>query len=249
MSDAGDGPEDVEHVQPNAGAVEAIHDQLVGWLGEDRARADATNQRASWLLGFCGVVLGLAASQADEVFKNSSRLGSFGRVFASSTLALAFVSVAIAAFFSLRALILARSSAKEIAIDDAEVADVLADENLLATKAWNQLRNAQVVQKQIPTQRRRNKASASALWKAFAALLIGVALLVAYAGVFIENAIEAGSCSTAVVRQVAGAERRNPAFADTSLFVDASQASPAASGVPVRQVVIKPPCPDTTTVP
>ncbi len=252
MSDVDDSPDEhADYVQPDPGAVEAVHDQLVGWSGEERARTDAINQRASWLLGFCAVILGLAAGQANEVFKDSPHLGSFGRVFAAAALALAFVAVAVAAFFSLRALILARSGPKEVAIDDDEVANALSDQNLLATKSWNQLRNAQVVQQQIPAQRFRNKASASALWKAFIALLVGVTLLVAYAGVFVENAVEASSCSTAEVRplvaQVGGQSR---ALTVDSLSTVTTEANLAAGEAQAQRiVVIKPPCPKTITVP
>lgn len=252
MSDVDDVPdESAEQVQADPGAVEAIHDQLTGWLTEERSRTDAINQRASWLLGFCGVILGLAASQADEVFKDSPHLGSFGRVFAAATLALAFVAVAIAAFFSLRALILARSGPQEIAIDDTEVANALSGENLVATKAWNQMRNAQVIQKQIPAQRSRNKTSTAALWRAFIALLVGVTLLVAYAGVFVENAVEANSCSTAVVRVLApNVDGRSRALADYSLSTDTTEVSPGVSETPVQRIVVdKPPCPKVTKVP
>lgn len=230
-----DKPNGDDSVDPDPGAVEAILDQLEKWTEEERKRAETLSQRAAWLLAFCGVILGLGTNQADQVLQRSGELGSVGRVLASVSLALAVVLVAAAAWFSLKVLFTARK--RTVVIDDDEVAGALKDEHLREDKAWNQLRTAQVYQKQIPNLRKQNNAMFADLFKAFVALLIAVVLFVAHAGVFLENSIEGEACPTATVPASVANARGSPA----AIYAQATETAQAKVRVP--------PCPKTTTVP
>jgi ABC-type Co2+ transport system permease subunit len=230
-----------EHlVDPDPGAVEAILGQLDHWLQDERRRADSLSQRAAWLLGFCGVILGLGASQADELLQRSSELGSVGRPLAAIALGLAVIAVAVSAALSLRVLFLARGRDGRIVIGRGEIEHALDDGHLLESKTWHQLRAAQVLQKQIPSFRQLNNRIARGLLSAFAALLVAVVLFVAQIGVFVDDSIAGRTCPTA---------RSSALVANIGRSHPIAISDPAAVAASVTPKVRKPPCPGTEKVP
>ncbi len=183
-----------------AEAVEVIlNDQLRVSSEVELKRADGFRQRASWLLGFSGVILGLGASQADELLKDTRELGSFGHIFAPVALGLAFLSVAAAASWSLWVLFLGKRGVPEFS--EREIKDALSDDFLCKGKAFNQIRIAEATQSQILARRSINRRSNSLLIKAFVALLVALVLFVAQAGVMLENTVEGHACPYATLRE------------------------------------------------
>jgi hypothetical protein len=219
--------------QREAEAVDVIlNDQLRVSSEAELKRADGFRQRASWLLGFAGVILGLGAAQADELLKASRELGAFGHVFAAVTLGLAFLAVAAAAAWSLQALFLARKGFSEF--DIPEIEEALDDKYVRKGKAYNQIRIAQVLQKQVVERRKVNIQSNKVLLRAFAALLVAVVLFIAQAGVFLENSVEGNVCPyEAELVPVAVSHGPHVAFATLELSMTHS----------LQIALERPPCP------
>jgi hypothetical protein len=86
--------------QYDAETVDAVVDEAKYHAEFEENRLTATNQRASWLLGFGGVILALAANQAREMLNQSRLLGHVGRPLAAIALlagvALLIVSIGLA---------------------------------------------------------------------------------------------------------------------------------------------------------
>ena len=157
-----------------AKALEVIlHDQLKVSSEVELRRADGFRQRASWLLGFSGVILGLGTSQADELLKDSRELGAFGHIVAPVALFLAF-AVAAAAVWSLQVLFVGKKGVPEF--NENEINEALDDKFLREGKFFNQHRIAQITQKQILARRINNGRSNTLLIRAFVALLVAVVL-------------------------------------------------------------------------
>jgi hypothetical protein len=218
-----------------AAALDVIlNDQLKVSSEAELKRADSSRQRASWLLGFAGVILGLGAAQADELLKASRELGAFGHIFASVALGLAFVAVAFAAGWSLQALSLTKRIPEFSAC---EIREALDDKFVSKGKSYNQFRIAEVLQKQVLARREVNHRSNRVLRRAFGALLIAVVLFTAQTGVFVENSIEGHVCPyEAELVPVALSRGPHVAFANLEPFMTHS----------LQIALERPPCPPRT---
>jgi hypothetical protein len=189
--------DDREEEKKEAEAVDVIlNGQLRVSDEAELKRLDGFRQRASWLLGFSGVILGLGASQADELLKDSRELGSFGHIFAPVALGLAFLFIAAAAVWSLQVLFLGRAGAPEFSTK--EIENALSKEFLRKGKAYNQMRIAHVTKLQILARRQINRRSNALLLRAFVALLIAVILFIAQAGVLLDDTVEGHVCPYAI---------------------------------------------------
>jgi len=219
-----DGPEQAEHQEPAEHAADAkragrdatkaqeqeeqeaealdviLNDQLRVSAEAELKRADSVRQRASWLLGFSGVVLGLGGTQANELFKDSRELGSFGHIFAPVTLGLAFLFVAAAAALSLDVLFRSKGF-PEFSVE--EIENATSDQFVSKGKAYNQFRIAEVTQIQIVEGRKLNVRNNASLLYAFVALLVAVVFFILQAGVFLEDAVEGHVCPYAAERAAA----------------------------------------------
>jgi hypothetical protein len=181
-----------EQEKREAEALDVIlNDQLRVSAEAELKRADSVRQRASWLLGFSGVVLGLGGTQADELLKDSRELGSFGHIFAPVALGLAFVFVAAAAAWSLDVLFRSKGF-PEFSVE--EIENATSDEFVSKGKAYNQFRIAAVTQIQIVEGRKLNVRNNASLFYAFVALLIAVVFFILQAGVFLEDTVEGHVC-------------------------------------------------------
>ncbi|HEX2161366.1 MAG TPA: hypothetical protein VHF88_06035 [Thermoleophilaceae bacterium] len=187
---------------------------------EERSRADSTTQKAAWLLAFCGVILGIAATQARELLLRADELGAVLRVGGTVTLALACVLVAIAATISLRVLFAGRG---QVALHEEEIAGALNQGLLTETKAYNQLRAVRVLQRQIPRMRDINHRRATELLNGFASLLVAVFFFVGHVGVFLadaHNGLECGRTDRVSLAQVQQGGVRIPPCPKTTTVVD-----------------------------
>lgn len=221
-----------------ADALEVIlNDQLKVSSEVELRRADGFRQRASWLLGFSGVILGLGASQADELLKDSRELGAFGHIAAPVALFLAFAAVAAAAVWSLQVLFVGRKGVPEF--NEKEISEALDDKFLREGKFFNQHRIAQITQKQILARRINNGRSNTLLIRAFVALLVAVVLFIAQASVLLENTVEDHVCPYAIEAPGLAVSRGSQVkFADLRVFTH------------TVQIALKvPPCPGTEPVP
>lgn len=219
-------------------AVETIlRDQLQPLADLELKRADSFRQRASWLLGFSGVILGLGGSQADELLKDSHELGSFGHWFAPIALGLAFLAVGLAAFWSLRVLFRGRKKGPR-EFDKSEVEKALEPKYLKEGRAYNQQRIAKVLKQGILDRRKLNVENNTSLRYAFVALLVAVVLFIAQAGVLLENTVEDQTCPRL--------REQGPLTA-----LDHPHSAPAGirSFATTLVEIKRPPCPDTEPVP
>jgi hypothetical protein len=239
------GPNDDAPKQANAGAVEATLQQLRSSLADEEKRGDTFGQRASWLLAFCGVILGLGASQGDELLSRSRDLGSVGRPLAAVALGVAVLAVAVAAGLSLWALFLARRRRSLTVLSLKEIEKATAADRLVETKTWHELREIRLLQKRIPSLRALNNDVAGRLFGGFVSLLVAIILFLAHVGVFVEDTIESRPCPHTRALLYRGSARPLDESALTRTY------SLAVAGEPPRPPfeIELPDCPDTEPVP
>jgi len=89
--------------------VEALLDEAKFHAAFEESRLNAVQQRASWLLAFDGILIGLAASQSHALLAEARSLGSVGRPLAAISLGIAVILVLISSILALTVIFRAKS--------------------------------------------------------------------------------------------------------------------------------------------
>jgi len=89
--------------------VEALVDEAKYHAAFEESRLNAVQQRASWLLAFDGILIGLAASQSHALLSEARGLGSVGRPLAAISLGVAVVLMLVSAILALTVIFRAKS--------------------------------------------------------------------------------------------------------------------------------------------
>jgi hypothetical protein len=168
---------------------EATIDELLAqarWIAErEDERLSTFAQRASWALGFCGVLAGLVTAQGRETLAQSTELGAAGRVWASVSLGVCMLALITSACFAIAA-VWPRSTTD---MSSDEVDSFTRDEWKDRPKASHQERMTFVLAQRIRADRASNEARSESVLRAYIALVVAIVALGVYVGAFVLDAI------------------------------------------------------------
>jgi hypothetical protein len=157
---------------------------------EERADAQAYGQRAGVLVGFCGVFVGLLATQAREIMSRTPELSSAERWIAVVTLAAAVLLIAASALMALN--VLATKRAKRVSLD--ELTELPTVARVSEPKGMAQGREMRGLIEVIETEQRSNGIRRKWLDLAARTLVAAVLFLVVHVGVFLVDASNGPEC-------------------------------------------------------
>jgi hypothetical protein len=164
--------------------------ELLEWT---RQQAKAEDDRtggfraiAGWLLGFAGVIIALAGAQAQKVLDRAVSLGAVGRPLGTWLLGATIVTVGVAAFAALQALLPGDSRR----IPTSQMNQFLADRFFERPRVDIRFLEMEKLIEQLETDRRTNEKRWRWLRFGFVSLAVALAFLVLHIGVFLERAVE-----------------------------------------------------------
>jgi hypothetical protein len=149
----------------------------------DRSRIAAMQQRAAWMLALAGVIIGLGATQARETFIRAPSLGAEGEDIAAVTLGAGLFLIVIAAVCALIAVLPKKTwlldepgreklyKQKESAMSEREIKSQYLD--FLFTRLARDLESYRRLRR--------------TLLAAFISMVVGLALIAAHIGVYVER--------------------------------------------------------------
>jgi hypothetical protein len=156
------------------------------WLAErEDERLTAFAQRASWALGFCGLLAGLVAAQGRETLAQSAELNADGQVWTSVSLATCMLALITSACFAISA-VWPRAT-KDMSSD--EIDSFTAEESKAQSKTCHQERMTVVLAERIRADRASNKIRSVSVLRAYLALVVAIIALVVHVSVFVLDAV------------------------------------------------------------
>jgi heme A synthase len=174
-------------------SVEELLEQARDAAEEERSDAQSYGQRAGVLLGFCGVIVALAATQAREVLSRVPELSGAERWIAVISLGLAVLSVGAAAVMAL--LVLDTKKTKRVSLRELKLFPT--SERLKEPKAEQQGRALRGLIKIIEAERAANAVRQRWLRSGAIALVTAILFLGAHVAVFLVDAADGPECSAA----------------------------------------------------
>jgi hypothetical protein len=173
--------------------VDALVDEAKYHAQFEENRLAATNQRASWLLGFGGVILALAANQAREMLNQSQLLGPAGRPIAAVALLVGILLVVASIGLALSVI----WRAKSWEWNREEIDDLANDDSVQRSRAVAQGTFLRGLLARILAERDGYSELRRRLTWAFATLAAGLAAIAVQIGVYAVRTIE-NPCPTGV---------------------------------------------------
>jgi cytochrome bd-type quinol oxidase subunit 2 len=164
---------------------------------EERADAQAYGQRAGVMLGFCGVIVGLLATQAREIMSRTPELSELERWIAVTSLAAGVVLIGAAALMSL--FVLAPKRATRLTIGELE--KFPSHERVNEPKVLAQGRAMRGLVAVIKSDRLANRVRRIWLTRAAITLVSALLFLIVHMGVFLVDATNGPECQRASASQ------------------------------------------------
>lgn len=185
-------------------SVTALLELLDEEQDHEREDAQAYGQRAGVLLGFCGVIVGLLATQAREIMSRTPELSDLERWLAVSSLTAGVVLIGAAAVMALFVL----APKRAVAFSTEELERYPSRERVNEPKGMVQGRAMRGLVEAIKAERLANRVRRTWLTRAAIALVVALLFLITHMGVFLVDASDGPECPVAgsVQTQVASVE-------------------------------------------
>jgi hypothetical protein len=168
------------------GTVEELVEEARFHVEFEGSRLDALRQRAGWLLALDGVIVGLIASQSQEMLDQASALGPVGRWLASGALVVAVLLVLASLVLALVALRRAQSLRPE----NESLERMWGPDALERSKVATQRVFLRRLAERVLFERASVDRAGRALGRAFTALVVAILAVAVYIGVFAIRTVE-----------------------------------------------------------